>query len=436
MTRAQPGGAVAESPASTVPPSVTATGPSTTAEASPKSASKSFPQPWSSHALDAHAATDTNATRRPKRCMKRTIACSGSLAGCARVGMLVRVRARALTIARRTIAARALATVLALSITASTTRASADVPDASESTLEEARASLKEGTAKLYAGNPAEALVLLVRSYALFPSPNTELLLGRAQRELGRRVEAVASLEHAAAEASRRAAKGEAKYAPTATAARDEALALRAKLGVIELHLADPRGASVVVDGKPVTFASAADVVLLHEPGRAEISVQSGGAEQRQIVTVLAGSTLRLEFGGGASRPAAVAPMPAARAPADMGPPPPAGAATPWTTPAAWTAAAVTAAGLGTFAFFGLRSASTYDDLAERCGPTCGAADRAEADRGERDQTIANVGLAVAAAAAVSLVLFVVLAPSRGGGTSSAPRVARSGIDLLLGPGL
>lgn len=79
--------------------------------------------------------------------------------------------------------------------------------------------------------------------------------------------------------------------------------------------------------------------------------------------------------------------------------------------PAALASGVLTLAGTGVFIGFGSSSHSTYESLAARCGPgTCGPAERAEADAGERQQTIANVGLAVAGAAAIATIAFVVVA--------------------------
>jgi len=280
-----------------------------------------------------------------------------------------------------------------------------------------------DGSAKLKAGQAAEALPLLEKSFAIVPSPNTELLLGRAQRELGRRVDAVATLEHAAAEARRRVARGEAKYGQTETAARDEAQALRAQLGVIQVHI-EGEQPSLRIDGKPVVVAADGNASTLHEPGRAEIVAHVAGTEQRQTVSVVAGGSVRTAFGAGG--PVTTSTVP----PTPMGPPPPPPGPAPWVVPVAITTGALALVGTGAFAFFGLRSESIYGDLETRCGNHCGDADRSDADRGETAQTIANVSLVVAAVAAVATVVVLVAAPRA---TPPPARPARSSYVMIPG---
>jgi hypothetical protein len=54
----------------------------------------------------------------------------------------------------------------------------------------------------------------------------------------------------------------------------------------------------------------------------------------------------------------------------------------------------VGAIGFGMFAGFGATSEAIYAGLDDRCGPDrCRPSDRADADAGKRQQTIANVGL-------------------------------------------
>lgn len=280
-------------------------------------------------------------------------------------------------------------------------------PTTREAQTEEARGLFAQGKAELAGGHPDRALTSLTQSHALVASPNTELLIGRALAALGRRVEATQAFERADQEASRRVALGESKYAPTVTAARDEGAALRARLGTVLVHVTEPAGVTVVVDGHDVPIGGGGDAMLLHEPGPVEIVVRRGDIEQRQVATAFAGSTLRIDFAG--SR-ATVSEERSSPAPTTAAAPPEPGR--PWAWPLALASGGAALAGAGVFTVFGLKSGATYDDLAARCGPTnCGPADRADADRGAREQTIANVGLAVAGVAAVSFVTFLLLTP-------------------------
>lgn len=264
-----------------------------------------------------------------------------------------------------------------------------------------------EGNTLLHAGKPAEALERLEKSFTLVASPNTELLVARALRDLGRRIDATRAYEHAEAEARRREVGGEVKYGQTAAAAHTEGEALRAELGTLRVHLAK-RGQVLHVDGKNVALAAEGDTSILHAPGRAEVVVREGETEQKQVVTVVAGATIQMEFGGTGATAASDTPKNLVgpfMTPTRIERP-----SSSWTTPTALVAGGVALAGAGTFAFFGLKSESTWSDLSERCGPSsCGPAERADADAAKREQTIANIGLAVASVAAVTTIAFLVI---------------------------
>lgn len=285
----------------------------------------------------------------------------------------------------------------------------------SPETIDEARALMVDGNADLHAGKAAEALAKLERSFALVPSPNTELLVARALLELGRKVDAAHAFEHAEDEARRRAAAAEVKYKQTADAAHTEGAAVRAQLGTLRVHVARVAGTTLLVDGQEVALASEGDTSLLHEPGRAEIVVRQDEGEQKQIVTIVAGTTIQMEFAGKGAPPVS-------RQIASGGDsPPPRKATQPsWPLPAALVAGGVTLVGAGAFTFFGLRSESTWSDLSGRCGPNaCGPTERGDADRAKSDQTIANVSLAVASVAAAATIAFVVIRLTSPGRTTA-----------------
>jgi hypothetical protein len=160
------------------------------------------------------------------------------------------------------------------------------------------------------------------------------------------------------------------------------------------------------VNGTALPVSAAGDASLLQEPGTVTVEVRDArGGQQRQTVTVTAGGSVRMDFSGESNAPPLVPiePIP----PTTPGP----SSNASWAVPAAWVAGGLTVAGIAVLTGFGLSSQATYDDLFARCGPSnCGPADRADADSGERAQTIANVGLGVAAVAAVATVVFVVVA--------------------------
>lgn len=294
----------------------------------------------------------------------------------------------------------------------------------------EAKRLFGEGSAAFLAKRYAEALVGLRASYKLVPSPNSGLLIARCLRELNRRVEAVAMFQTVATDARRRAEAGDARYSQTADVATSEAATLRATLGTVRVRVVRPSpGSLVIVDGA-ASPATETDLVLLHTPGEVAVRFKPrAGAEQSQRATLTAGNEVRMEFtappespnsspqtpppgeGGGAGVPAITRSEPAA-----------------WTLPAALVSTGVAIAGAGVFIGFGLSSESKYDDLEKRCQSTAGCggtADREAADAGKRDQTIANVGLAVGitgAAAAMTFLLVRAFGPRTNTASSSSRR--------------
>jgi hypothetical protein len=308
---------------------------------------------------------------------------------------------------------------------------------ASARALEDARWAFTEGVAHYEHQRFAEALVAFERSQAIVASPNTGLMVARCLRGVGRAADAVAAFDRAEEDARERAAQGETKYTATLDAARSEGARLRATLGTILVRVARPAGATITIDGKPISVSSRGEATFLREPGTVSVLVRdASGAEQKQTVTVARGSSVTMDFAGVAA-PAAPG--------ATIGPPGPPHSARSWAVPAAVAAGAVAVAGGVVFAGFGSSSQSTYDELSSRCGAGgCGPSDRAEADRGARAQTIANVGLAVGAVALAATLVFVVVAVSSGGTRSSAAvarrpawfgRVSLGGVVELGWPG-
>jgi hypothetical protein len=298
----------------------------------------------------------------------------------------------------------ALAATPCLAMAPATARA-----DTEDATRDEARRLFQQGSAELLARRYAEALENLRASYKLVPSPNSGLLIARCLRELGRRVEAVETYGTVAADARRRASEGDAKYTQTADVAAAEGGALRATLGLVRVRVSHPApGATLEIDGvvRPVTES---DVVVLHVPGEVTVRFRpASGAEQSQRATLAAGADLKMEFtSASSSEPAPLPPPPPGRAAAT---PDASGSPPSWTVPAAIVSGGLALAGAGVFIGFGLRSRSIYDELYAKCGPAgCGAADRAQADAGKSDQTIANVGLAVGIVGAAATFAFLLV---------------------------
>jgi len=89
-------------------------------------------------------------------------------------------------------------------------------------------------------------------------------------------------------------------------------------------------------------------------------------------------------------------------------------------------------AGLATFAVFGALANAKYGDLDAACGGgPCPPARRDDIDAGKRDQTIANVGLAVGLiGAAGAVTLFVISAPKRAAAPQGALVIRPDGLGV------
>jgi hypothetical protein len=288
---------------------------------------------------------------------------------------------------------------------------------------DEARRLFAQGSADFVAGRFTAALESFRASHRLLPSPNSGLLIARCLLELNRPVEAHETYLAVAQDARRRAEAGDAKYARTADAATEEADQVRATLGALRVRVSPPaRGSHIDIDGV-VTDATGVDVVLLRQPGEVRVTLkQENGVQQSQRATVVVGAEVSVEFQPGPSAPAAPGverkAEPPSTQPTRYG----------WALPAAAIAGGVGVAGAAAFIGFGLASESTYHDLASRCGPlSCGPQDRAEADRGKRDQTIANVALGVGIVGTASAVAFLLVHASDSSAATS-PRIS-------IGPG-
>lgn len=295
-----------------------------------------------------------------------------------------------------------------LPIVSAPNAARADTRDTEES-REEAKRLFAQGSSEYLAKRYGEALEDLRASYKLVPSPNSGLLIARSLRELNRRVEAVDMYATVAADARRRAAEGDAKYGQTADVAASEGAVVRATLGMVRVRIAHPPpGSSVEIDGV-ASPATDSEIVVLHVPGNVTVKFKpKTGAEQSQRATLVAGGDVRMEFTAASPETAPPPSPPPIETPPQ--PPPARGEPPAWTVPAAVVAGGFALAGTGVFIGFGAKSTSIYDDLAAKCGTTgCGPADRATADAGKRDQTIANVGLAVGIAGAASMITFLLI---------------------------
>ena len=284
--------------------------------------------------------------------------------------------------------------------------------------VDAARFDFAEGQGHFRSKRWEQALKSFERSYAQVPSPNAQLMIARCLRELGRTPEAATAFVSAESEARRRVKNGEGKYAETAEAALAEGSALRAQLGTIRIRVAHSSGATLAVDKKSVALSNSGDATVLHEPGSVQVVVRgSDGVEQRQTATVVAGNTSEMEFVVADSKsapPLATKPVPPPR----ETPAPEEGGRFPgWFWPAIIASGTVTFGGTGVGFGFGAASKSQFEDLVNQCGPSSCTTpqQRAQADTGKRNQTIANIGFGagIVGAVATGVILFLGLTSDR-----------------------
>jgi hypothetical protein len=268
----------------------------------------------------------------------------------------------------------------------------------------------RRGSALLQSGQPAKALEELESSMQNLPSPNTELLIAHALRDLGRKAEAMNHYTEVSAAAAARVRAGEDRYGPTLADANRQIAALRGSLAelVVVIERA-PAGIEISVDGVPAKTAFDAAAATMrahvwHDRGHAAIAIRApSGTIEHASAELTAGGTseVRLVFVRDASGP--VVKESVVREGKRSAAPP----------TATLVAGGVGAVALGMFAGFGLDANAAANQLKE-CSPHCGMNDQGIADRGSRSAAIANVSVVVAAAAlATAGVVWIVSARRR-----------------------
>lgn len=286
----------------------------------------------------------------------------------------------------------------------------------------EAIAAFKKGRTLLAQNKPAEALAELQRSLVLLPSPNTELLIGHALRDMSRFGEAMETYNRVLADASSKVQAGETRYQRTLEEAGRWSAALRPKVGKVFVTVSgNATNASLSVDGREVTL----------DDGRAGLWISTGlvtvvattpdGREARREVNVDAGGSdqrVEIELPVPVATPTAPATTPDETRPEQNTD----GDGFPWPPWPVYVAGGVGVVGFALFAGFGAASASTASDL-DACAPSCPEDLRRDADAAKRNQLIANIGLGVGitglAAAGTIWVLDAVVFDDDDGAESS-----------------
>jgi len=284
------------------------------------------------------------------------------------------------------------------------------VPAYAQGSKQEAVARYKQGRALIEKKQYEEALQELTASYEMLDSPNTLLLMAHAERELGRETKAAALYEKVIADAKDRVAKGEDRFGKTAADAQEWLDKLSQRLGKITVSIRGAsEGTTVRIDGKAVDATRSSDDTMKVDavwwPAgtvKVEASTVDGAARSMSVEIPRGGpATVALDLGE-VAREETPAPV---EETATFDSKDIEGKSIPT---ASWVTGGLGVAGLATFAIFGSMAKSKFSDL-DACSPRCPESERDVADEGKRDQTVANIGLAVGGiglAAAAGFYIF------------------------------
>lgn len=288
-------------------------------------------------------------------------------------------------------------------------------PAAAEGPEQAAREAYAAGLEEFSRDAYAEAARSFATADGLAKSPNTKLMLGRCLRSLGQLPEAYRALR----DSVRLAEQDPARYEHTAEAARTELDELRDLLGQLTVYVhSAPSFALLHVDGLPIP-SSEWRTPLPVRAGTVHVSLETGpGVIERRSVEIGAGQAESLVIG----------------APSQAGPvfekparPPALEAAAPILQPAAaesgatglrtagYVAGGIGVVGLLAFGVLGSLSTAAFHELEAGCPNKsgCDPSLRSTAERGELQQTAANISLVVGLGALTTgAVLFVLGTPA------------------------
>ena len=292
--------------------------------------------------------------------------------------------------------------VTGTSISASALAAGVDPAQATAVQREQAQALFGKGK-KLYdAGKYADALVEFRGSIEIVQSPNTRLYVARTLREMGRLVEAYAEFGRTAAEAKEHEHE-DGRYGKAAQAALAERADLGKKLGFVRLAI---QGASddskLVVGGNEVVRAGWVEPVPTM-PGTVDVTLTTGNNEVKRTATVAAGQTVDVSLDVGTATAVTTPPPPPPSTPDTAG-------GMPIWRPLWIGGYGVGAVGLVMFAVGGAMSNGTFSDVKAACpSAPCPPSQASLVARGQREQTIANVGLVIGLVGVALGTTFLVL---------------------------
>ncbi len=290
-----------------------------------------------------------------------------------------------------------------------------------------------------------DALVGFRASYDIVASPNTRLMVVHVLADQGEKVAAYREAQ-ATVEAAEAAAVRNERYGAAAQSARKALVRLRAKIGLVTVHVsraagsedrdgspaAGDEGLTLTVAGQPLDSADWGEPVAV-APGPCEVVLTADRGTASKEVTVAAGGAVDITIAPPQRRPHPDQ-DPEQPQPGD----PPEGTETSDMSDgsglrvAAYLVGGLGVAGMVVFAVFGSLAKSNYDDLVAQCpGDRCPAELESQADTTRTQQTAANVGLVVGAVGlATGVALLVTSYVTDGGSAEPQPELA-----VFIGPG-
>lgn len=276
---------------------------------------------------------------------------------------------------------------------------------------EQAQSRFLRGKELYTQGKYDAALAEFNASLDIVTSPNARLYVGRCHREMKRLVAAYVELGRTMVEA-RELAREDPRYEKTADAARDERAALEPKLAFVDIGITHAAPTTTLkVAGDEVRRGGWNEPVPIM-PGSADVVVETPGHTPiARSVTLAAGERKSLAIDAAADTPEVATVDKDTKPPEDTAS---ASSSKGTLRTLAYVAGGVGVAGFLTFAFFGLKSNSTYSDLQKACpsGP-CPPGHSSDISAGKTQQTVANIGLVVGIVGAATGVTLFVLSSSK-----------------------
>jgi len=277
----------------------------------------------------------------------------------------------------------------------------------------------KKAQALYKANKYAEALPLFRESYALVPSPNSQIYIARCLAGTGDHVGAWLEYNAIIADVDRR---NDPKYQPardSAVTERDEAAS---KIALLTVDVRNPTAETrLSIAGRDIP-RDKWNQALPFTPGPVDVAVITPpGAPKPQSVTLKAGDKQQISVD--AAGAAAVGPV---------NPPPGEGKSSrAILRPVAYAAGGVGVVGFVMFGVAGGLATASFSDLDSKCTKAsgkrvCPSNLQGQIDSGKLNQTVANVGLVVGAVGLAAGVTFFIL--SREPKKEAAPQPQVQGV--------